>query len=146
MLGFVAACLIVLPGPVIEPFGPEGAWEGHWGVDVAMAEGAIVAAPLAGVVSFAGEVTGVRTVTIRSGNFRVSMSYLATVEVRAGVQVERGDRVGTAGSPHGTPGLHIGLRRGDRYLDPALFARCGPGQRGILRLLPPMLPTPVSKD
>ncbi len=146
MLGIVISCLLVLPGPVTEPFAPEGDYGGHWGVDVAAEEGDPVVAPLDGLVSFAGSVVGVRTVTIRSGDFRVSLSYLASVDIAAGTAVKRGDVVGTTGSPHGIPGLHIGVRRGDEYVDPVRFSRCRSDLRGTLRLLPPILSSPVFKD
>lgn len=144
MLAIVAACLITLPGPVTHPFAPDGQYAGHWGVDVAMDEGAIVESPLDGVVSFAGSVVGVRTVTVRHGAFRVSLSYLSEVDVVAGQSVRRGDAVGRAGAPHGTPGLHIGVRRGEDYVDPVDHSRCRSG--GTLRLLPPMLGALVHKD
>jgi murein DD-endopeptidase MepM/ murein hydrolase activator NlpD len=146
MLGMVISCLLVLPGPVTQPFAPEGDYGGHWGVDVGAAEGDPVLAPLDGLVSFAGRVVGVRTVTIRSGEFRVSLSYLASIDVETGRAVRRGDVLGTTGSPHGVAGLHIGLRRGDEYLDPVRFARCRSNLRGTLRLLPPILPAPALKD
>jgi murein DD-endopeptidase MepM/ murein hydrolase activator NlpD len=145
VLGVIAACLIVLPGPVVEPFAPVGTYSGHWGVDVAVPEGAIVAAPLDGVVSFAGSVAGRPSVTIRADPFRVSLTYLREVMVVAGVTVRRGDPIGVAGTPHGRPGLHIGVRRGDRYVDPEDHARCAVG--GTIRLLPPpILGLPGFKD
>ena len=144
MLTIAAACLIALPGPITEPFAPQGAYAGHWGVDVAMAAGSPVVAPLDGVVTFAGQVAGVRTVTIRQGAFRVSLSYLSAVSVSVEDLVTRGQVVGRAGTPHGRPGLHIGLRRGGTYVDPAAHARCATG--GTLRLLPPMLTAFASKD
>lgn len=146
MLGMVISCLLVLPGPVTEPFGPEGAYGGHWGVDVEAEAGDPVLAPLDGVVSFAGSVVGVRTVTIRSGEFRVSLSYLASVTVEKGEEVRRGEVVGTAGTPHGVAGLHIGLRRGDEYVNPVRFSRCRSNLRGTIRLLPSILSAPVIKD
>ena len=146
MLGMVISCLLVLPGSVIEPFAPEGDYGGHWGVDVQAEEGDPVVAPLDGVVSFAGSVVGVRTVTIRSGEFRVSLSYLASVDVETGMAVKRGDVVGTSGSPHGVPGIHIGFRRGDEYVDPVRYSRCRSDLRGTLRLLPPILSAPALKE
>lgn len=144
MLAIAAACLITLPGPVTHPFAPDGPYAGHWGVDVAMGEGAVVESPLDGVVSFAGSVVGVRTITVRHGEFRVSLSYLSEIDVAAGQSVRRGDWVGRAGAPHGTPGLHIGVRRGGVYVDPFDVSRCRSG--GTLRLLPPMLGALVHKD
>jgi murein DD-endopeptidase MepM/ murein hydrolase activator NlpD len=142
VLAMITACLISLPGPVTEPFGPEGRYGGHWGVDVEVAAAAPVAAPLEGVVTFAGEVAGVKSVTVRDGRFRVSMSYLGRVDVEVGQVVRQGELVGRAGTPHGVPGLHIGLRVDDEYVDPVPYSRCA----GTLRLLPPMLSGPASKD
>jgi murein DD-endopeptidase MepM/ murein hydrolase activator NlpD len=144
MFAIAAACLITLPGPVTQPFAPEGQYAGHWGVDVAVDEGAIVESPLDGFVSFAGSVVGVRTVTVRQGAFRVSLSYLSAIDVVAGQAVRRGEPVGRAGAPHGTPGLHIGVRRGEVYIDPVDLSRCRSG--GTIRLLPPMLGELVHKD
>jgi murein DD-endopeptidase MepM/ murein hydrolase activator NlpD len=146
MMAFVAACLIALPGTVTEGFAPDGSYGGHWGVDVAVPAGSVVRAPLHGTISFAGEVAGVRSVTIRSGIYRVSLSYLSIVDARSGETVRRGDPVGRAGTPHGDHGLHIGLRVGNRYVDPLIHARCGATAGGTLRLLPPMLPALASKD
>ncbi|MEX1004318.1 MAG: M23 family metallopeptidase [Acidimicrobiia bacterium] len=141
----IAACLITLPGPVTEPFGPQGQYSGHWGIDVEVPADAAVVSPLDGVVTFAGEVAGVKSVTVRKGHFRVSLSYLSRVDITVGDSVRRGDRVGRAGTPHGVPGLHIGLRAGNDYIDPVPHARCA--VRGTLRLLPPpMLSGLASKD
>lgn len=141
----IVACLITLPGPVTEPFGPDGRFGGHWGIDVAMPVGSPVAAPVDGVVTFAGEVAGVSSVTVRTGEFRVSLSYLSRVGAKTGQVVRKGDLVGRTGMPHGTAGLHIGLRVGTDYVDPVPYSRC-PGA-GTLRLLPPpMLRGLASKD
>ena len=144
-MGVIATCLIVLPGPVVEPFAPAGPYAGHWGVDVAVPEGSIVVAPLDGVVTFAGSVAGTRSVTIRADSYRVSLTYLQGITTRVGSFVRRGDPIGVAGTPHGRPGLHIGVRRGDRYVDPEVHARCTAG--GTIRLLPPpILALPGLKD
>lgn len=144
MLSIAALCLFVLPGPTLEPYAPGENWAGHWGVDVAVAPGAAVAAPLDGVVTFAGEVARVKSVTIRRGAVRISLSHLRTIAVERGEFIRRGDHVGTAGMAHGVPGLHISVRRGEIYVDPGVLTRCGSG--GLLRLLPPMLPSLASKD
>jgi murein DD-endopeptidase MepM/ murein hydrolase activator NlpD len=145
MLAIIATCLIVLPGPVTEPFAPEGPYAGHWGIDVEVPAAAVVVAPLDGVVTFAGEVAGVKSVTIRDRRFRVSLSYLDRVDAKVGQFVRRGDAVGRAGTPHGVPGLHIGLRDGNEYVDPVLYSRCR--GEGTLRLLPPpMLTGLASKE
>jgi hypothetical protein len=92
VLAIIATCLIVLPGPVTEPFAPEGPYAGHWGIDVEVPAAAVVAAPLDGVVTFAGEVAGVKSVTVRDGRFRVSLSYLGRVDVEGGPVRSTGGR------------------------------------------------------
>lgn len=139
MLAVLGACLIVLPGPVVEPFGPIGAYGGHWGVDVAIMPRAAVVAPLTGTVSFAGQVAGVRTVTIRHGTGRVSVSYLSEMWVETGQRVERGEWIGRSGVHAGRHAVHISVRRGERYVDPQRWTCPGGDVGGTLRLLPPML-------
>lgn len=139
MMSVVAACLIALPGPVVEPFAPVGRYEGHWGVDVAVVSGAGAVAPVSGWVTFAGRVAGVTTVTIRDGISRVSVSYLASVSVHAGDRVERGQRIGVSGSHGGRSVVHVSVRRGATYVDPQRWACSGSPAGGTLRLLPPML-------
>src|SRR5690606_20070506 len=95
-----------------------------WGVDFAAAEGAVVKAPLAGTVSFAGLVAGMRTVTIEQGGMKVSVSYLADVEVATGQRVGRGVVIGTSGRAHGEAAVHLSVRLGGEYVDPAPFLRC----------------------
>lgn len=139
MMSVVAACLFVLPGPVVMPFAPDGPYAGHWGVDVGSVVGEPVSAPVGGEVTFAGSVVGVQTVTIRHGSARISLSYLASLTVETGDIVRRGQQVGTSGIHGGRPAFHLSVRRGDRYVDPQRWA-CPPGSGGgTLRLLPPML-------
>lgn len=139
MMSVVAACLIALPGPVVEPFAPVGRYGGHWGVDVAVVSGAEAVAPASGWVTFAGRVVGVETVTIRHGVSRVSVSYLASVSVQAGDRVERGQRIGMTGSHGGRSAVHVSVRRGGTYVDPQRWSCPGSLVGGTLRLLPPML-------
>jgi murein DD-endopeptidase MepM/ murein hydrolase activator NlpD len=82
-----------------------------------------------GVVSFAGPVAGRIVATIRHpGGLRSSYTGLAGLAVRRGDRVDGGQIVGLAAGP-----LHLGVRRGDRYLDPAsLFGRPVGGGRAIL--------------
>jgi hypothetical protein len=116
-------------GAVVRPFeeptsiyGP-----GHRGADLAAAPNTPVRAANDGVVSFAGEVAGTLHVTIsHDGGLRTSYSFLASVAVRVGEAVGRGDVVGTAGGSgpdHDGSVLHLGLRVGDRYVDPMVLFR-----------------------
>lgn len=106
-----------------------GAGRTHLGADLGGASGAEVGAPVDGTVVFAGQVpatdgSGSRAtcVTVASGGDRWTLLPLDSVEVEQGQSVEEGAVVGRlAGSGDGSsPGthLHVGLRRGEVYLDP----------------------------
>jgi Peptidase family M23 len=116
-------------GPVVRPFdAPSSEYAaGHRGVDFAAAPGTPVRAAGDGVVSFAGSVAGTLHVTLaHDGDLRTSYSFLSSVGVRLGQPVTRGDVVGLAGgagTDHDGRVLHLGLRIGDRYVDPMLLFR-----------------------
>ncbi len=80
-----------------------------------------------GVVSFAGSVAGTLHVTVaHAGDLRTSYSFLSSVSVRAGQTVTRGEVVGRSGGvgpDHDGSVLHLGLRVGDRYVDPMILFR-----------------------
>jgi murein DD-endopeptidase MepM/ murein hydrolase activator NlpD len=103
--------------PPLTRYGP-----GHLGVDFAARPGAAVRAVEGGTVVFAGLVGTTRHVVVADEQHRrVSYSYLASVRVRTGDRVRRGEAVGAAGGkgPHHDGGVvHIGLRIGDAYVDP----------------------------
>jgi hypothetical protein len=106
--------------PFEEPASVYGA--GHRGADLAAAAGTPVRAANDGVVSFAGDVAGTLHVTVaHAGGLRTSYSFLASVTVRTGQTVVRGDVLGATGGTgpdHDGAVLHLGLRVGDRYVDP----------------------------
>ena len=100
------------------PPGPFAA--GNRGIEYETAPGTAVGAIGPGRVVFAGPVGGSRHVTVlhREG-LRSSYSHLASISVAVGEAVLSGQALGTA-----THRLHLGVRAGDAYLDPALlFAR-----------------------
>jgi murein DD-endopeptidase MepM/ murein hydrolase activator NlpD len=105
------------------PFGP-----GNRGLEYRSTPGSAVGAIGAGTVVFAGPVAGQLHVTVRHADgLRSTYSYLAEIAVGADEPVVRGQLVGRAGAR-----LHLGVRCGTAYLDPApLFAR-----RGRARLVP----------
>jgi len=115
--------------PVLDGFrpppGPFGA--GNRGIEYETDPGTAVGAIGDGRVVFAGSVAGTRHVTVhhRDG-LRSSYSYLATIEVSVGDPVGPGQSVGTS-----TARLHLGVRAGDAYLDPALLF-----DHGGVRLVP----------
>jgi hypothetical protein len=100
---------------------------GHRGADFAADDGTPVAAANDGTVSFAGAVAGTLHVTVvHPGGLRTSYSFLASVTVREGQAVRRGDVLGTtggAGPDHDGTVLHLGLRVGERYVDPMVLFR-----------------------
>ncbi len=123
-----------VPGPVIDPFRPPSHpyGPGNRGVDYATEPGAPVRAAGSGEVVFAGQVGGeLHVVVLHPDGLRTSYSFLASITVRRGQRVERGDVVGTSG-----PSVHFGVRSGDTYLDPEdLFA--GRLRRSRLVPIPP---------
>jgi hypothetical protein len=116
-------------GAVVAPFdAPASVYgPGHRGADLAAAPGTPVRAANDGVVSFAGTVAGTLHVTVtHAGGLRTSYSFLASVAVSTGQAVSRGDVVGTSGGvgpDHDGSVLHLGLRIGDRYVDPMQLFR-----------------------
>ena len=114
-----------VPGDVLREFAPQGAYAGHWGVDLASGIGSPVRAARDGIVTFAGPVAGRISVTIRhGGGVRTSYSYLSDVAVGAGAPVRSGSVIGHSGVDHGIPAVHFSLRLGDRYLDPLPWLSC----------------------
>lgn len=141
----IAAMCLAAPvdGPVVAGFAPAGQYEGHWGIDYAVPVGTPVHSPASGIVTFAGSVAGMRTVTIEPiPGLKVSASYLHEVDVRRGDRVRRGDVIGLAGSPHGRAGAHMSTRIDGRYVDPALLLGCRDTDitRALRLVTPPQTP------
>jgi murein DD-endopeptidase MepM/ murein hydrolase activator NlpD len=119
-----------VPGEVVRVFAPgvtpydAGA---HRGVDLAARPGAPVRAACAGVVRFAGRTPRGPAVTVRCGRLDATHLGLAALRVRAGAHVARGTPLGVVaarGEDGGRPHVHLGARRGRRYVDPlALMER-----------------------
>jgi murein DD-endopeptidase MepM/ murein hydrolase activator NlpD len=107
------------------PPGPFAA--GNRGIEYETAPGTAVGAIGAGRVVFAGPVAGALHVTVHHDDgLRSSYSYLASISVALGDPIGTGQSVGTA-----TERLHLGVRAGDAYLDPALLF-----DRGGVHLVP----------
>ncbi|MEZ5273298.1 MAG: M23 family metallopeptidase [Ilumatobacteraceae bacterium] len=114
----VAQCL---PPPVTVPIAapfqapPCPYCAGHRGVAYRPPPGTVVRAVISGTVTFAGPVAGVRWVVVADAEGRRwSYGHLAAVLLHAGQQVAAGQPVGLSG-----PYLHLGLRMGEAYADPA---------------------------
>lgn len=127
-----------VPGEVVAPFAPAGRYEGHWGLDLAATYGSPVRAAGDGVVTFAGIVAGMRSITIDHGNgLRSSVSYLSQIHVDQGVNVKAGMMIGRSGLAHDRIALHFSVRVDGEYTDPLPFLLCGAGDPSRLYLLPP---------
>jgi len=107
---------------------PDGSTCTHRGVDIALGSGDPVSAPLDGTVRFAGRVPGphggtVLAVTLETDCGTVSLLPLSELSARKGERVKAGSKLGSLAdsgdqSSSGTH-LHLGLRKGDLYVDPA---------------------------
>ena len=105
-----------LDAPVVDPFrAPAQRWSaGNRGLEYGVAGGETVHAVGAGRVTFAGPVAGRLAVTVlHLDGRRSSLTGLSVVLVAAGDRVAQGDLVGLAAR-----GLHLGVREGERYVDP----------------------------
>lgn len=137
----IAVCLLsasgasALPagGTVLLAFGatytgPDGRASVHRGVDVACEPGDAVLAPAGGRVAFVGRVpdasgSTMLAVTLSTAEGSLTLMPLQSAGVAKGDTVERGASVGVAagfGDRSGDqPHVHVGLRRGDVYVDPS---------------------------
>jgi murein DD-endopeptidase MepM/ murein hydrolase activator NlpD len=107
-------------GPVVrgfeEPAGPYG--PGHRGVDVRVPAGTPVAAPAAGLVTFAGRVAGSAWVSLLvAPGVVVTVGPLRRPAVAAGRRVAALAPVGRLAAGHGGA-VHLSLRVDGAYVDP----------------------------
>lgn len=130
----------VLPGaclrppvlaPVVDPFrDPCQYCPGNRGLTYAVAAGTAVRAMAAGRVTFSGVVAGNRYVVVEHADgLRATYGDLARTGLSEGDAVGAGAVVG-----HSSERLHVGLRRGETYLDPAPLI-------GRLEVRPSLVPT-----
>lgn len=114
-----------VPPAVVRPFDPpREAWgTGHRGIDLALAPQAPVRSLSVGTVSFVGVIAHVPVLTVRMADGRRVTYQPVDAAVGVGARVGVGDvlgRIAPSGSHCGAdPCLHVGLRRGEEYLDPA---------------------------
>jgi murein DD-endopeptidase MepM/ murein hydrolase activator NlpD len=111
-------------GPILRAFDPPANpyGSGHRGIDIGTAVGTAIAAPAAGVVSFAGKVGGQLFLTIAHGGaLQSTASWLTDVLVRKGDAVVEGQVVAHTGWGHAadpSPHLHFSVRLAGVYVDP----------------------------
>lgn len=126
-----------IEGEILRPYAPTGPYAGHWGIDIAATEGSAVGAADDGTVSFAGEVAGVKSVTVdHGGGLRTSYSYLSQIGVRRGQWVPEGATVGYSGLDHDLAAIHFSVRVGDVYQDPQRWLGCLSVPHPALSLVP----------
>lgn len=114
--------------PPVHDHGP-----GHRGVDLAAEVDAVVVAPAAGTVVFAGQVAGRGVVTIDHGGGVRSSYDSVTPGAEVGTEVDAGTPIARVAVGHCTaqdPCLHLGVRVEDRYVDP--LAWLGPAAWPVL--------------
>ena len=111
-------------GPIIDPWRPPTTpyGPGNRGVDIGSTSGAIVVSPADGTVSFAGAIGDDRFVVVESADgIRITVGFLASIQVRSGQVVRRGQTIGRSGVS-----VHVGARIGDDYIDPTPLFSGGP--------------------
>ncbi len=92
-------------------------------------------------MSFAGPVGGRLHLTVtHPDGLRVSYSGVASIRIRRGARVRQGEVLGTTGDR-----LHVGVRRGEVYVDPAaVFGDDGSATVGHRRPAARLVATGVS--
>jgi murein DD-endopeptidase MepM/ murein hydrolase activator NlpD len=108
---------------------------GHRGIDIAAPAGTTVVAAAAGVVTWAGVIAGVPSISITHSDGLKTTYQPVIAEVSIGQQVTTGAVIGILQAGHATTDcLHFGLLRGTTYLDPLLWLVAA--TPGPIRLLP----------
>lgn len=113
-----------LPHPVVRPFmlGDSVYAAGHRGLDIGAPVGAVVRAPAAGVVHFAGVVVDRPVLSIRHGDGLISSYEPVMATVAEGEAVTAGQEIGTLAPGHCENGcLHFGVRELGEYISPLLL-------------------------
>ena len=122
----LAAAIKPVPGDIITAYDPPAMrWQaGHRGVDLAGYDGQNVKSMDAGTVSFVGKVAGKPVVVVTHGQLRSTYEPVVGI-VAKGQQVKAGQVIGVLIEGHKSCQpqvcLHLGLKRGDDYLNPVLW-------------------------
>jgi len=119
-------------GVVVDPFRepPCPYCAGNRGLEYGVSGSSTVRAVESGVVAWAGVVAGIRYVVVRHADgWRATYGRLSATSLHTGDVVLAGRVVGRVAR-----GFHFGLRRGDRYIDPAPFLGESVGRRRLVPL------------
>ncbi|MFO7915878.1 MAG: M23 family metallopeptidase [Candidatus Krumholzibacteriales bacterium] len=99
--------------------------EFHKGIDIRARAGEPVLSSAPGVIEFAGRKSGFGKVVIisHSRGYHTVYAHLSTILCKEGTQVERGEKIGRAGSSGNATGIHLHfeIRKYSKALDPSLF-------------------------
>lgn len=130
-----------IAGPVLREFDPpEADWlPGHRGMDIAGDVGQPVLAAASGTVAWAGVIADVASLSIQHPDGLRTTYQPVVASVSVGSPASAGEAVGVLQDGHcgNDACLHLGLRRGEVYLDPLLWLN---GDDGPIRLLPTSQP------
>lgn len=121
-----------IEAPIVDQFRPPACpWcPGNRGLEYATRPGQSVRAVAAGVVTYSGAIAGDHYVVVETGTgLRVTYGLVERRLVQPGAAVVAGQIIATT-----TGSFHFGVRRGDRYLDPAPLL-------GTWRYRPRLVPT-----
>jgi murein DD-endopeptidase MepM/ murein hydrolase activator NlpD len=113
-------------GQVVSGYGPKNGGLYNDGINIAAPRGAAVAAAADGTVAYVGDALKSygNLVLIRHGGGMVTAyAHMNAVTVRAGMQVRRGEPIGSVGSSGNVASaqLHFEVRRGKETLDPQRY-------------------------
>jgi septal ring factor EnvC (AmiA/AmiB activator) len=123
---------VILPAhlPVVVDFRPPPCayCAGQRGIEYATDTGSTVVAAASGVVTFAGQVGGVHYVVVRTPvGVLVTHGLLGSLTVGQGQIVRHGAAIGSSSAR-----LYVGVRVGDKYVDPRRCSVAGPRARAVL--------------
>ena len=126
---------------ILQVFEPHSAYgPGHRGIDLAAASGGVIRAMADGTVTFAGMVAGRPVISTFHERLGITSSMEpVTAVVRVGERVIRGQVIGLLVDGVHCPVscLHVGMRRGERYLNPLALLRGFPTlKRAVARASP----------
>ncbi|MBU6475601.1 MAG: LysM peptidoglycan-binding domain-containing M23 family metallopeptidase [Alphaproteobacteria bacterium] len=115
-------------GRVISAYGAKGGGLYNDGINIAAPRGTPVAAAANGVVAYVGNALksyGNLVLVRHAGGMMTAYAHLASVRASTGMEVRRGEVIGTVGSSGAVSAsqLHFEIRRGAKACDPLRYLR-----------------------